>query len=326
MNKILLSFSLLLLVFSCQQEPKNIKLSGPVFGTSYSAQYHSEDDINYKEQFDSLFNVVNESMSTYIPESTISKLNKGEEVMVDKHFTRVFENAKLIYRKTEGAFDPTIGAVVNAWDFGPEGKITNVDSTAIDSLMKSVGFNRMGLKNGKLIKSSPSFLDFNAIAKGYGVDVLGEFLESKGVTDYLVEIGGEIRARGINLEKQSTWKVGIDDPNFEGEQSYSKVIPLQDEAMATSGTYRKFKIDENGNRYAHIIDTKTGYPSKTNILSVSVIAEDCMTADAYATAFQAMGIENVTEFLYRHSELKAFIIFENDKNALETVSLNDFPD
>ena len=317
---------LLFLIVSCQQEPKNTKLTGPVFGTSYSVQYHSENDINYQKQLDSLFNVINKSLSTYIPDSKISKINKGEPIEVDAHFTRVFENAKLIYRMTEGAFDPTIGAVVNAWDFGPEGKITNVDSTAIDSLMKSVGFNRMGLKNKKIVKSSPSFLDFNAIAKGYAVDVIGEFLESKNSTNYLVEIGGEIRARGINLEKKSPWKVGIDDPNFEGEQTYTKVIPLQDEAMATSGTYRKFKVDENGNRYAHIIDTKTGYPSKTNILSVSVLAEDCMTADAYATAFQAMGIEKVTEFLYRHSELKTFIIFENDNNELETLSLNNFPE
>ncbi|WP_418638285.1 FAD:protein FMN transferase [Winogradskyella sp.] len=317
---------LLFLIVSCEHEPKNIKLSGPVFGTSYSVQYHSENDVNYQKQFDSLFTVINESMSTYIPDSKISRINKGENIELDKHFIHVFNKAKEIYRATEGAFDPTIGAVVNAWDFGPEGKITKIDSTTIDSLMRSVGYNRMGLRDNKIFKSSKSFIDFNAIAKGYGVDVIGEFLESKNITDYLVEIGGEIRARGINLEKQSTWKVGIDDPNFEGEQSYSKVIPLQDEAMATSGTYRKFKIDENGNRYAHIIDAKTGYPSKTNILSVSVLAEDCMTADAYATAFQAMGIENVTEFLYRHSELKAFIIFENDKNALETVSLNDFPE
>ncbi|MBU2922927.1 FAD:protein FMN transferase [Winogradskyella psychrotolerans] len=326
MNKILLSFSLVLLFFSCQHEPKNIKLSGPVYGTSYSVQYHSEHDVNYQKQFDSLFDVVNQSMSTYIPDSKISRLNKGEAIVVDEHFKRVFQKAKEIYRATEGAFDPTIGSVVNAWDFGPGGKIVNIDSTTIDSLMRSVGYNRMGLRAYKVVKSSKSFLDFNAIAKGYGVDVIGEFLESRNIKDYLVEIGGEIRARGINLEKQSTWKVGIDDPNFEGEQSYSKVIPLQDEAMATSGTYRKFKVDENGNRYAHIIDTKTGYPSKTNILSVSVIAEDCMTADAYATAFQAMGIEKVTEFLYRHSELKAFIIFENDKNEFETLTLNNFPD
>jgi len=326
MKKILLIFGLAILFVSCEQEPKNTKLSGPVFGTSYSVQYHSEDDINYQKQFDSLFNVVNQSMSTYIPESKISRINKGEHIEVDAHFARVFEKAKFIYRMTEGAFDPTIGAVVNAWDFGPEGKIANIDSTAIDSLMKSVGFNRMGLKNGKIIKNKNSFLDFNAIAKGYGVDVIAEFLESKNITDYLVEIGGEIRTRGINLEKKSAWRVGIDDPNFEGEQSYSKVIELKDEAMATSGTYRKFKIDENGNRYAHIIDTKTGYPSKTNILSVSVIAEDCMTADAYATAFQAMGIEKVTDYSYRNTEIKVFIIFENDKNELQTLNLNNFPE
>ena len=263
-------------------------------------------------------------MSTYIPNSIISKINKGENIEVDAHFRRVFTNAKQIYRATEGAFDPTIGAVVNAWDFGPEGKITNIDSTAINNLMRSVGYNRMGLRDNKVIKNKSSFIDFNAIAKGYGVDVIAEFLEQNNVKDYLVEVGGEIRARGINLEKKSPWKVGIDDPNFEGEQSYSKVLILKDEAMATSGTYRKFKIDENGNRYAHIINTKTGYPTKTNILSVSVIAEDCMTADAYATAFQAMGIEKVTEFLYKHSELKVYVIYEDENRSLQTLNINGF--
>ena len=145
-----------------------------------------EDGVNYQKQFDSLFNVVNLSMSTYIPNSKISRLNKGEDVFVDEHFSRVFNNAKIIYRATEGAFDPTIGAVVNAWDFGPEGKITNIDSTTIDSLMKSVGFNKMGLKNSKIIKSNQSFLDFNAIAKGYGVDVIAEFLERKDIKNYLI--------------------------------------------------------------------------------------------------------------------------------------------
>jgi thiamine biosynthesis lipoprotein len=315
----------LFLVFSCEEEPVNVKLSGPVFGTSFNIQYLDEDDVDYSNAIDSLFNVINESMSTYIPDSKISRINKGELVEIDSHFERVFNKSKEIYRATEGAFDPTIGAVVNAWDFGPEGKITNTDSTAIDSLMKSVGYNRMGLVDGKVVKSSNSFLDFNAIAKGYGVDAIGEFLESKNVKDYLVEIGGEIRVRGINREKKSEWKVGIDDPNFNGEQSYSKVLTLNDEAMATSGTYRKFKIDENGNRYAHIIDTRTGYPSKTNILSVSVLAEDCMTADAYATAFQAMGIDKVTLFLNSHSELKVYFIYEDETNTLNTLSLNGFP-
>lgn len=324
MKKIVYLF-LIVILSSCNQEPKSTKISGPVFGTAYNIQYYTTDNSNYKTQFDSLFAVINESMSTYIPDSKISRINNGEIIEVDEHFTRVFNNAKKIYRATEGAFDPTIGAVVNAWDFGPEGKIINIDSTTIDSLMKSVGYNRVGLKNNKLIKNSNSFIDFNAIAKGYGVDVIGEFLESKNVTDYLVEIGGEIRVRGLNLDKKSPWRVGVDDPNFNEEQTYSKIIALEDEAMATSGTYRKFKIDENGNRYAHIIDTKTGYPSKTNILSVSVLAEDCMTADAYATAFQAMGIDKVKAFTERHPELKVFIIFENEAKEFETLSLNDFP-
>jgi len=325
MKKILYLF-VLTLSLSCQKEPENISLTGPVFGTAYTIKYYSEDDKNYRKQFDSLFTIVNESMSTYIPNSKISRINTGETIEVDIHFERVFKKAKEIYRLTEGAFDPTIGAVVNAWDFGPEGKITNIDSTTIDSLMKIVGFNRMGLVDKIVVKNTNSYLDFNAIAKGYGVDVIGEFLEDNNVENYLVEIGGEIRVKGINIEKNASWKVGIDDPNFNGEQSYSKVIALKDEAMATSGTYRKFKIDENGKRYAHIIDTKTGYPSKTNILSVSVIAEDCMTADAYATAFQAMGIEAVTEFLYQHQELKVYFIFEDDTNVLETLSLNGFPE
>lgn len=314
------------MLFSCAKEQEKIKLSGPVFGTAYNIQYYTNDHANYKKEFDSLFDIVNASMSTYIPDSKISRINKGETVVVDEHFKRVFKTAKRIYRETQGAFDPTIGAVVNAWDFGPEGKITNIDSTAIDSLMKSVGFNKMGLVNNKIVKKSQSFLDFNAIAKGYGVDVIAEFLESENIKDYLVEIGGEIRVKGFNLEKKASWKVGLDEPRFDGEQSVYKALGLKDEAMATSGTYRKFKIDENGNRYAHIINTKTGYPTKTNILSVSVIATDCMTADAYATAFQAMGIEMVTEFLYKHPELKAYFIFEDDSNELKTFSLNNFPE
>lgn len=325
MKKLLIIF-ILIAFFSCESEPKNIKINGPVFGTTYNIQYYSEDDENFKKQFDELFKSVNESMSTYMTDSKISRINKGESPEVDEHFERVFTTAKRIYRETEGAFDPTIGSVVNAWDFGPEGKITNIDSTAIDSLMKTVGFNRMGLRDKKIIKSTNSYLDFNAIAKGYGVDVIGEFLESKNIENYLVEIGGEIRVKGINLEKNTSWKVGIDDPNFEGEQSYSKVITLKDEAMATSGTYRKFKVDEDGNRYAHIINTKTGYPTRTNILSVSVIADNCMTADAYATAFQAMGIQKVTDFLYARQELKAYFIFENENGELETLSLNNFPE
>lgn len=317
---------LLLFVFSCKQEPINTKLSGQVFGTTYTVQYFSDDRQDFQKQFDSLFYIINKSMSTYQANSDISKINRNEEVEVDEHFVKVFNRSKEIYRFTEGAFDPTIGILVNAWDFGPEGKIKNLDSLKIDSLMQSVGFNRVGLRDRKIIKQQNAFLDFNAIAKGYGVDVISEFLESKRVENYIVEIGGEIRCKGINIEKQQPWKVGVEMPHFDGTQSIMKAISLENESMATSGTYRKYKTDEQGNRYSHIIDTKTGYPSKTNLLSISVIAQDCMTADGYATAFKAMGIEKVKTFLTTHPELKVFLIFENDNKELETLSLNGFPE
>ena len=311
---------------SCKKEIKKTKLNGPVFGTSYSIQYYSDIKEGLQSEIDSLFYVINKSMSTYQINSDISKLNRNESNLVDSHFSKVFDASKEIYKQTEGAFDPTIGNLVNAWDFGPEGNIKNLDSLKIVSLMLSVGLDKVQRDGNKIIKQNPNtFIDFNAIAKGYGVDVISDFLESKNIENYIVEIGGEIRTKGNNVESTRPWKVGVEMPHFDGTQSVMRAISLKNEAMATSGTYRKFKTDENGNRYSHIIDTKTGYPSKTNLLSISVIASNCMTADAYATAFKAMGIEKVTAFLESHKELKVFLIFENDEKELETLSLNGFP-
>ena len=304
---------------------KNTSLSGPVFGTGYSVVYDS--DIDFTIELDSLFDVINQSMSTYIPTSEISKLNRNESYILDAHFENVFNASKLIYEATDGAFDPTIGDVVNAWSFGADKNKFLTDSTTIDSIMKFVGFNKVHLTHNKIEKQSKTYLEFNAIAKGYGVDVVALFLESYNIKNYLVNIGGEIRVSGINIEKNKPWTVGLDQPRFDGLQNpddYVLAVELNNQAMATSGTYRKFKIDNTGNRYAHIMDTKTGYPSKTNILSVSVIAESCMIADGYATAFQAMGIEKVTAFLKSHPELKVFFVFENDQNEFETLSLNNF--
>lgn len=315
---------LLFLALSCKKQPQLLKVSGPVFGTGYSIQYYNLDGKSYNTQFDSLFNVVNQSMSNYIPESDISKLNRNEDVTVDQHFKTVFKAAKQIYRETEGVLDPTIGRLVNAWNFGSENNKTVLDSVKIDSLMRFVGLNRIGLVENKIKKPKQSFIDFNAIAKGYGVDVIADFLDSKNIKNYLVDIGGELRAKGLNLNKQNGWTVGIEDPNFDGSQSYNNTLILKDQAMATSGTYRKFKIDENGNKYAHIINTKTGYPSKTNILSVSVLAETCMMADGYATAFQAMGLDKADYFLSKHPELKAYFIFENKNQELEAKAFNGF--
>lgn len=308
---------------ACQSKKENTKVSGVVFGTTYSVIYESKND--YQKQFDSVFDKINQSMSTYIKDSDISRLNKSASFNVDSHFLKVYRASKRIHKLTDGAFDPTIGIVVNAWDFGPEGSIEELDSMKIDSLMQFVGLDKVRLKNTSIIKPKETYIDFNAIAKGYAVDVIAELLDSNEIENYLVEIGGELRSKGLNVEKESPWTVGVDQPRFDGQQSVLTAIELNNKAMATSGTYRKYKIDADGNRYAHIIDTKSGYPSKTNLLSISVIANDCMTADAYATAFKAMGIDKVKSFLRMHPELQVFLIFENEKNELETLVLNGFP-
>ncbi len=319
-NSILFVF--LALAISCQKKPINTTLKGTVFGTNYTIIYNAS--TNYQKPIDSIFNTLNNSLSNYQYHSNISKINRNETDVVDTHFSKVFTTSKQIYSTTNGVFDPTIGTIVNALGFGSGNKLKIVDSLKIDSLMQFVGFNKVTLNNNKIIKPKATFLDFNAIAKGYAVDVVSEFLEAKNHANYLVEIGGEIRTKGINKAKNDVWKVGIDNPNFDGFQSFSKIISLSNKAMATSGTYRKFKIDKNGNRYAHIINPKTGYPSKSNILSVSVCAKNCMLADAYATAFQVMGIEQVQDFLRTHPELQVYIIYENEEQKIETLGLNGF--
>ena len=323
--RFLFGFLVMLLLSGCSKNESQQKITGPIFGTYFSVIYDGSK--NYDKELDSIFNVINQSMSTYIEISDISKINRNEAVLIDAHFKRVFEASKQIYKNTDGAFDPTIGVLVNAWSFGPSGEIDNLDSLKINTLMQSVGFNKVSISDNRVIKEHPeTFIDFNAIAKGYAVDVVAEFLANNGHDNFLVDIGGEISAKGINTKSGNAWKIGIDDPNFDGSQSYSKVISLNDEAMATSGTYRKYKVDRDGNRYSHIIDTNTGYPSKTNLLSISVIAEDCMTADAYATAFKTMGIDKITEFSKSRPDLKVYLIFENDEKQLETLSLNNFPE
>jgi len=326
MKKIAILF--LLVLVSCKEQSKSINnfTSGEVFGTYYNIQFFDEAELDYSKQYDSLFSEVNKSMSTYVPTSDISKINKGDTtIVIDHHFKKVFDVSKQIYEETNGFFDPTIGVLVNAWDFGPEGGIVTLDSLKIDSLMQSVGFNSLIISEGYIKNPKKAFIDFNAVGKGYGLDVIAEFLNSKGHQNYLIDIGGEIVAKGINIESSNFWRVGVEEPNFDGTQSHKKVVGLENAAMATSGVYRKFKVDENGAKYSHIINAKTGYPSKTNILSVSVIAPTCAVADAYATAFKAMGVEKVTGFLKAHPELKVYFIYEDEEKLLKTLSLNDFP-
>lgn len=315
--------------FSCKKTPEvyHNYTHGNAFGTTFSVQFIDKKEIDLSASYDSIVRIINSSMSTYQDDSDISRINRGDTtIAVDAHFKNVFKTSKRIYKETAGVFDPTIGVLVNAWDFGPGGKVVELDSLKIDSLLLSVGLDKVSLKEDKIVKSHHNtFIDFNALAKGYAVDVFAELLEAKGFESYLVEIGGEIRGKGSNVIKQKPWKIGVEDPNFNNEQSYSKIISLQNEAMATSGSYRKFKLDEQGNRYAHIIDAKTGYPHKSNLLSVSVIAKNCMKADAYATALMSMGLEKAKQFLETHPELKVYLIYETIAREIETLTINNFP-
>ena len=271
---------------------KQTILRGDIYGTTYSIVYFSKVDLQLKVKIDSIFNSIDMSMSTYNSNSLITKINNNKEVLLDDHFKYVFNTSKKIYYETSGDFDPSIGPLVNSLDFGPK---TNDIST--DSLMKLVGLDKFKIFENKLSRPLNSFLDFNAIAKGYSVDMISEFLLFNNVANFLVEVGGEIRSSGMNLADDRNWRVGLDTPTFDGSQNeIYKAFNLINKSMATSGVYRKFKIDSLGNKYAHIIDPKTGYSSKTNILSITVIADNCIEADAYATALHLMTLDEINLF------------------------------
>jgi len=318
MNRFLQYCLIGLLSISCvnNKEKNLIKLEGDALGTTFHITYKDTKHRNFSNQIDSLLHNINKSLSTYMPASDISKINQGDtSIVVDNYFVEVFNKSKIIYKATDGYFDPTIGKLVNAWGFGPKKTIKKLDKNKIDSLLQYVGFNKVKLINNHIIKTNKNiFLDFNADAKGYAIDILGRFLESKNIPTYLVEMGGEIRARGNKI-----WVVAIEHPNFDGTQSFQATIDLKNESIATSGSYRKYKINaKTGKKYIHIINPKTGYATMSNLLSASVIAPtDCANVDGYATAFIAMGLNKTKSFLKTHPKFKVFLIY-SENEAIKT--------
>ena len=312
--------------FSCS-ELKKTSLTGLIYGTSYNIQFYSSGNSNYSNEIIDVFNEIDMSMSTYKKTSIISRVNNNNSVQLDDHFKNVFGFSKKIYEITGGRFDPSIGLLVNYWGFGPEKFVPDSKINPNDQftyLLSKTGFNRFEIIDNKLSRPMDSYIDFNAIAKGYAVDEVAEFLKNKQIDNFLVEIGGEINSSGINIDKNKPWLVAIDMPRFDGDRSNYSSLELNNISLASSGTYRKFKIDSMGNRYAHIINPLTGYPTKTNILSVTVKASSCVEADAYATAIHSMNIEEIKEFFSFNNNLSSLVIFENDKNELEELILNNF--
>ncbi|MDP2067618.1 MAG: FAD:protein FMN transferase [Lutibacter sp.] len=318
---------LIMLFLSCKNAKNNLNIiEGNAIGTTFTVRYIDFGSNNYEVKIDSLIAAINKSASTYISTSDLSKINKGDtSVFADANLQEVFIKSERIYRETDGAFDPTVGILVNAWGFGPEKPIENMDSLKVTELLKFVGYDKVKLENGKIKKLYPEiYLDFNAIAKGYLVDMVSRMFEKNGVANYMVEIGGEIRARGQN-EKGLPWKIAIENPNTDGTRSFATVIELKDESIATSGNYRKFKVKEDGTKYVHTINPKTGFAKESNLLSASVISKsDCADVDGYATAFMEMGFEKSTAFLKNHPELKAFLIYVDEKGEMQTYKSDNF--
>lgn len=332
---ILYSFIFILAISntSCQNEiPQKEatsyqKVAGETMGTTYHVTYADSLERNFKNDFDKLLAALNKEVNTYDSTSVISNFNRADvgdfDVSQAKDFIANFWAARVIHKITEGAFDPTVAPLVNYWGFGytPKRKVTAVDSTKITEMMTTVGLDKMELSadNKTLTKKiTGAKLDFGAIAKGYGVDMLGKFLEKNNIHNYLVEIGGEVRTRGKNASGE-LWKLGINIPK-EGAavNEFQTTVSLDNQGLATSGNYRQF-YEVDGKKYSHTISPFTGFPERTNLLSASVFAPDCTTADAYATAFMVMGIDKALPLVEKLDDVSAYFIIGKEDGTLEVI-------
>ena len=281
---------------------------GFVFGTIYKITYQSKE--NLKDEIEAELKKVDNSLSPFNKASVITHINENTDLTADSLFTEVQE--------THGAFDITVAPLVNAWGFGFK-NAAQVDSIMIDSLHQFVGIDKVELIDGKVVKKDPRLmLDCSAIAKGYGVDCVARLLDSKGIRNYMIDIGGELVMKGEN-PKMETWSIGVNKPiddSLSVNQEIQAVLKLTNVGLATSGNYRNFYY-KGGKKYAHTIDPRTGYPIQHNILSATVVAPDCATADAYATSFMVLGLDSAKQICNAHPELDAYFIYTTDKGNTE---------
>lgn len=286
------------------------QINGIIFGTIYNITYQSDKDL--KPEIEAELKRFDSSLSPFNKTSIITLVNNNEDVLTDTLFQNCFNKAKEISILTDGAFDITVAPLVNAWGFGfKNGEFP--DSLVIDSLRNLTGYDRIALVDGKIEKEDERLmLNCSAIAKGYAVDVIAQLLNRNGIRNYLVDIGGEIVAKGRN-SRDGLWRIGVNKPvedSLSVNQEIQQILQLTDRGMATSGNYRNFYY-RDGKKYAHTIDPRTGYPVEHNLLSATVIAEDCMTADALATAFMVMGLEETKAYIKKHPEVDVYLIYSD---------------
>lgn len=282
--------------------------TGQIFGTTYHITYQSDKDL-HREILQRL-QLVDQTFSTFNDESIISKINRNEPVKLNQMFIEVFDLAKTVSKDTHGAFDITVAPLVNVWGFGFKSG-TPPTKAVIDSLRQLTGYEKVKLIGSTVRKQDPRImLDCSAIAKGYGSDVVAQYLRSRDVENFMIEIGGEIVVQG-NSDKRLPWKIGVTKPTDDSTQVNNElqtVLNVSNTAMATSGNYRRFYY-KNGKKYAHTIDPKTGYPVQHNILSATVLASTCAKADAYATSFMVLGLEKTQQVLQHHPDLMVYLIY-----------------
>ena len=291
--------------------------SGFVFGTVYKIAYQYKNDL--KPEIEAELKRFDQSLSPFNDSSVISRVNRNEELVTDSFFQTCFNRSMEISRETKGAFDITVAPLANAWGFGFK-KGAFPDSLMIDSLLQITGYEKVKLENGKVIKQDPrTMLSCSAVAKGYSVDVVARLLDRKGIKNYMVDIGGEVVVKGENATG-GVWRIGINKPYDDSlavKQDIQIILNLTDVGMATSGNYRNYYY-KDGKKYAHTIDPRTGYPVQHSILSSTVIAEDCMTADALATSFMVMGLEEAEKFCKANPTIDAYFIYSGKDGNFET--------
>jgi len=320
MKFIVLPLILLMLFTTCKtKKSEYMKISGFAQGTTYHITYENTTGVDYSQAIDSILKDFNKSCSIYDSTSIISRINNNDPtVEADDWFIDVFNKSVEVNATSGGAFDITVGPVVNAWGFGST-PVMRHDTAYIDSLLQFVGMEKVKLEKRKIIKKYPGVkLDVNALAQGYSTDVVCDFFKSKGIRNYLVEIGGEVRGKGTNA-KNNYWHVGIDKPSEDNSAPGEKlqaIIELNNKSLSTSGNYRAFWV-ENGVKYSHEIDPKTGFPARNTLLSSSVICDDCITADAYATAFMVLGVDKSKELLHKLPGVDVYFVYTNSKGEYE---------
>ena len=309
---------------SCGKQPEKVVLQGLAQGSYYAVTYYDEQNRNFQREIDSIFHAVDMSVNLWVDSSIISKVNRNEEVALDSIFIDNFNIAQKAALLSNGYFDPTISPIVAAWGFSYKSG-DSLTPQLIDSLRQLVDYRNIRIENGKVVKENPAMtLDFNAIAQGYTSDLIARFLESRGVKNFLVDTGGEIMARGEKPDGKP-WIVGIEKPaeNMDSERIVQTRIALCDKGLVTSGSTRKY-VERNGKRYSHCIDPKTGYPVEHQLLSVTVMAENSVWADALASICMVMGKERSLPLIQGMEGVEAYYIFVNDKNELETFATEGF--